>query len=74
MIDMGFEDIVNEILDCIPTSNLKDLDEDVALQQVSDRWNYVLYLYCRNLAQRQDIVNGESRKCFQLQCHWRLKN
>ncbi|CDR95183.1 DEAD box RNA helicase, putative [Babesia bigemina] len=33
MIDMGFEDIVNEILDCIPTSNLKDYDEDVALQE-----------------------------------------
>lgn len=33
MIDMGFEDIVNEILDCIPTSNLKDEDEDIALQQ-----------------------------------------
>ncbi|GFE54633.1 DEAD-family helicase [Babesia ovis] len=33
MIDMGFEEIVNDILDCIPTSNLKDIDEDVALQQ-----------------------------------------
>ncbi|EDO06283.1 DEAD/DEAH box helicase family protein [Babesia bovis T2Bo] len=33
MIDMGFEEIVNDILDCIPTSNLKDLDENLALQQ-----------------------------------------
>ncbi|UKJ89557.2 DEAD-box family helicase [Theileria orientalis] len=33
MIDMGFEDVVNEILDCIPTTNLKDDDESKALEQ-----------------------------------------
>ncbi|KAF8820291.1 DEAD-family helicase [Cardiosporidium cionae] len=33
MIDMGFEEIVNEILDMIPTSNLKSEDEALALQQ-----------------------------------------
>lgn len=44
MIDMGFEEIVNEILDCIPTSNLKDHDEDTALQQeLSSKAGYRRY-------------------------------
>lgn len=33
MIDMGFEDIVNWILDQIPSTNLKSEDENQALQQ-----------------------------------------
>lgn len=35
MIDMGFEDVLKYILDCIPSTNLKDRDESSALQQVS---------------------------------------
>lgn len=34
MIDLGFEEVVNAILDAIPTSNLKSDDEALALQQV----------------------------------------
>ncbi|KAL8426467.1 hypothetical protein Efla_001769 [Eimeria flavescens] len=33
MIDLGFEEVVNAILDAIPTSNLKSEDEALALQQ-----------------------------------------
>jgi len=33
MIDMGFETYVNQILDYIPASNMKSLDEDEALKQ-----------------------------------------
>ncbi|KAK2198233.1 bifunctional P-loop containing nucleoside triphosphate hydrolase/Helicase [Babesia duncani] len=33
MIDMGFEEDVNRILDCIPTTNLKDENEAKALEQ-----------------------------------------
>ncbi|KAF4659658.1 hypothetical protein FOZ61_004595 [Perkinsus olseni] len=33
MIDMGFEGYVNEVLDRIPASNLKSLDEDEATEQ-----------------------------------------
>eukprot|EP00375_Theileria_parva_P001229 XP_763900.1 small nuclear ribonucleoprotein [Theileria parva strain Muguga] len=33
MIDMGFEDVLKYILDCIPSTNLKDRDESSALQQ-----------------------------------------
>eukprot|EP00921_Rhytidocystis_pertsovi_P024755 GHVQ01039839.1.p1 GENE.GHVQ01039839.1~~GHVQ01039839.1.p1 ORF type:complete len:727 (-),score=150.54 GHVQ01039839.1:66-2246(-) len=33
MIDMGFEEIVNSILDLIPTTNLKSEDEAMALEQ-----------------------------------------
>lgn len=35
MIDMGFEEIVNFILDQIPTTNLKSNDEALILQQAS---------------------------------------
>ena len=34
MIDLGFEEVVNAILDAIPTTNLKSQDEALALQQV----------------------------------------
>lgn len=34
MIDLGFEEIVNWILDQIPSSNLKSEDESQAYQQV----------------------------------------
>ncbi|AFZ81122.1 DEAD box ATP-dependent RNA helicase family member protein [Theileria equi strain WA] len=33
MIDMGFEEVVNDILDCIPTTNLKDDNEYTAIEQ-----------------------------------------
>ncbi|XP_026192501.1 DEAD-box ATP-dependent RNA helicase 21 [Cyclospora cayetanensis] len=33
MIDLGFEEVVNAILDAIPTTNLKSQDEALALQQ-----------------------------------------
>ncbi|XP_952934.1 DEAD-family helicase, putative [Theileria annulata] len=33
MIDMGFEDVLKYILDCIPSTNLKDRDESSALEQ-----------------------------------------
>ncbi|ORM40660.1 DEAD-box ATP-dependent RNA helicase 21 [Babesia sp. Xinjiang] len=44
MIDMGFEEIVNDILDCIPTSNLRDFDEGTAFQQeLSSKAGYRRY-------------------------------
>lgn len=40
MIDLGFEEVVNAILDAIPTSNLKSDDEALALQQVRFRQSF----------------------------------
>lgn len=34
MVDMGFEEVVNDILDKIPSTNLKAEDEDTAYEQV----------------------------------------
>lgn len=36
MIDLGFEEVVNWILDQIPSSNLKSEDENKAFQQVHE--------------------------------------
>lgn len=42
MIDLGFEEIVNWILDEIPSTNLKSQDEATAYQQVR-RLTKVIY-------------------------------
>ena len=45
MIDLGFEEVVNAILDAIPTTNLKSEDEALALQQVKHLHLLLLLLF-----------------------------